>query len=151
MCNPLGRPVSRGVIRRVVATSVSRSVDVRQAAGRKNNFGISNATWWKTCCTDPTKWDKGRKKKYMERKRYVYYLIISLLPPTAGHRPLLSNFSPFRPIRGYSHPAPASHSTWPEGVLLYIYWDVVSTLELVYPSSCRFYSWYGQPTATSAC
>jgi hypothetical protein len=35
-------------------TPVSRRVDVRQAAGRKNNCRIFITTWWKTCCTDPT-------------------------------------------------------------------------------------------------
>jgi hypothetical protein len=31
------------------------------------------------------------------------------------------------------------HSTWPEGVLHYVYLDTVSTPELIYPSGCRFY------------
>jgi hypothetical protein len=33
---------------------VSRRVDVRQAAGRKNNCRIFITTWWRTCCTDST-------------------------------------------------------------------------------------------------
>jgi hypothetical protein len=35
-------------------TPVSRRVDVRQAAGRKNNCRIFITTRWKTCRTDPT-------------------------------------------------------------------------------------------------
>jgi peptide methionine sulfoxide reductase MsrB len=49
----------------------------------------------------------------------------------------------------------ATRIQFPPAVLrkssLHVYRDVVSTPELVYPSSCRFYGWYGQPTATSAC
>jgi hypothetical protein len=35
-------------------TPVLRRIDVRQAAGRKNNCRIFITTWLKTCCTDPT-------------------------------------------------------------------------------------------------
>jgi hypothetical protein len=36
-------------------TPVSRRVEVRQVAGRKNSCRIFITTWWKTCCTcDPT-------------------------------------------------------------------------------------------------
>jgi hypothetical protein len=41
---------------------VPRRVDVRRVADRKNNFRIFITTWWKTCCTNPTQWDKDRKK-----------------------------------------------------------------------------------------
>jgi hypothetical protein len=36
-------------------------------------------------------------------------------------------------------PSCANQSTWLEGVLHYVYRDVVSTPELVYTSGCRFY------------
>jgi hypothetical protein len=54
---------SRLHLQSLAPTQVSRRVDVRQAAGRKNNGRIFITTWWKTCCTDPTLWDKGRRKK----------------------------------------------------------------------------------------
>jgi hypothetical protein len=44
---------SRLQLQALAPTPVSRRVDVRQAAGRKNNCRIF-ITWWKTCCTDPT-------------------------------------------------------------------------------------------------
>jgi hypothetical protein len=44
----------------------------------------------------------------------------------------LSNISPSRSIL---------ISTWPEGVLHYVYRVAVSTPELVYPSVSRFYGW----------
>jgi hypothetical protein len=79
---------------------------------------------------------------------------------SAHYSPLLDighcNLSPSRSILGYSHPAPASYSAqivtpsaW--GRQTFVYRDAVSTQELVYLSGCRFYGWYGQPTATSAC
>jgi hypothetical protein len=55
-------------------TPVSRRVDVRQAAGRKNYCRIF-ITSWKTGCIDPTSWDKGRKKK---TATYVYLTDVSI-------------------------------------------------------------------------
>jgi hypothetical protein len=75
--------------------------------------------------------------------------------PTVGHRPLqcLAISLDLRLLASSScQPSCANrHSTWPEGVLHYVYLDAVSTPELVYPIGYRFYGWYGQPTATSAC
>jgi hypothetical protein len=56
------KPLVPVAIAVVSPTPVSRRVDVRQAAGSKNNFRIFITTWWKAC-TDPTLWDKCRKKK----------------------------------------------------------------------------------------
>jgi hypothetical protein len=54
---------SRQHLLTLAATPVSRRADVRKAAGRKNNCRIFITIWWKTCCTDPTLCEKGRKKK----------------------------------------------------------------------------------------
>jgi hypothetical protein len=45
---------SRLHLQSLAPTPVSRRVDVRQAAGLKNNFRIFITIWWKSCCTDPT-------------------------------------------------------------------------------------------------
>jgi hypothetical protein len=66
---------------------------------------------------------------------------------SAHYSPLLdislSNFSPSRSILGYSYPAPASRPAQivtPPGLRAsYIDRDAISTLDLVYPSDCRFY------------
>jgi hypothetical protein len=42
---------SRLQLQSFIPTPVSRRVDVRQAAGHKNNCWIFITTWWKTCCT----------------------------------------------------------------------------------------------------
>jgi hypothetical protein len=50
----------------------------------------------------------------------------------------LSNFS--ATTSSSRQPACANrHSTWPGGVLHYVYRDAISTPEHVYPSGCRFY------------
>jgi hypothetical protein len=68
----------------------------------------------------------------------------------AGHRPLefLAISLDLRLLASSScQPSCANrNSTWPEGVLHYVYLDAVSTPELVYPSDYGFYGWYGQPT-----
>jgi hypothetical protein len=47
----------------LASTPVSRRVGVRQAAGRKYKCrSDKDHNMMKTCCTDPTSWDKGRKK-----------------------------------------------------------------------------------------
>jgi hypothetical protein len=77
----------------------------------------------------------------------LYIIIISLLQSTAGHRPLqcLAISLDLRLFASSScQPSCANRrSTWPEDVLHYVYLDAVSTSELVYPSGCRFYGWYG--------
>jgi hypothetical protein len=68
---------------------------------------------------------------------------ISPLQSTAGHRPLrLLAISLDLRQRASSSCKPSwanHHSTWPEGVLHYLYRTPVSTPELVKPSDCRFY------------
>jgi hypothetical protein len=54
---------SRLHLQKLAPTPALIRVDVRQAAGHKNNCPISITTWWKTCCSDPAQWDKSRKKK----------------------------------------------------------------------------------------
>jgi hypothetical protein len=44
---------SRLHLQSFVATPVSRKVDVRQVASRKNNYRIFITTWWKTCLPTP--------------------------------------------------------------------------------------------------
>jgi hypothetical protein len=87
--------------------------------------------------------------------KHVSVLIISPPQSTAGHRllQLLALSFDLRLLASSSRqPSCANrHSTWPEGVLHYVNRDAVSTLELAYPNGSRFYGWYGQPTATSAC
>jgi hypothetical protein len=82
-------------------------------------------------------------------------IIISLPQSTAGYRPLqCPTISLYLRLLASSSCQPSCanrHSTKPEGVLNYVYLDTVSTPELVYPIGCRFYGWYGLPTATSAC
>jgi hypothetical protein len=48
-------------VKPLVTHSSFKMVDVQHAAGRKNKCRIFIITWWKTCCTDPTYMDKGRK------------------------------------------------------------------------------------------
>jgi hypothetical protein len=90
---------------------------------------------------------------YIKPNHITYFciyviIIISPLQSTAGHRPLqlLAIWFDLRLLASSSRqPSCANrHSTWPEGVLHYVYLDSVSTPELVYPSGCRFYGWYGQ-------
>jgi hypothetical protein len=63
----------------------------------------------------------------------VDFIIISLLQSTVGHRPLqLVAISLDLRLLASSSSQPSCairHSTWPEGVLHYVYQDVVSTLE----------------------
>jgi hypothetical protein len=54
---------SRLHLQSFVPALVSRRVDVRQAAGRKNQLPNIYHNMKKTSCNDPTWWDKGRKKK----------------------------------------------------------------------------------------
>jgi hypothetical protein len=69
-----------------------------------------------------------------------FLIIISLLHSTAGHRPLqflAISLDPRLRIYASSSCQPFCanrHSTWPEGVLHYVYRDAVSTPELVYPT-----------------
>jgi hypothetical protein len=97
-------------------------------------------------------------RRQSENGMFVYgyfIIIISLSQSTAEHRPLqyLAISLDLRLLASSScQPFCANrHSTWPKGVLHYVYLDAVSTPELVYPSGYRFYGWYDQPTATSAC
>jgi hypothetical protein len=46
-----------------IATPVSRRVDVRQAAGRKNNCRIFITTWWKRVVPTPLGGIRVRKRK----------------------------------------------------------------------------------------
>jgi hypothetical protein len=73
----------------------------------------------------------------------IIIIIISLSQSTAGHRPLqlLAISLDLRLLASSSHQPSCvnRHSTWPEGVLRYVYLDAVSTPELVYPSGYRFY------------
>jgi hypothetical protein len=73
----------------------------------------------------------------------IIIIIISLSQSTAGHRPLqlLAISLDLRLLASsFYQPSCANrHSTWPEGVLRYVYLDAVSTPELVYPSGYRFY------------
>jgi hypothetical protein len=76
-------------------------------------------------------------------KPLVIIIIISLLQSTAGHRPLQS-FAISLGLRllasSFCQPSCANrHSTWPEGVLHYVYLDGLSTPELVYSSGYRFW------------
>jgi hypothetical protein len=88
---------------------------------------------------------------------YQLIIIIIIIPSqsTAGHRPLqvLAISLDPRPLASSScQPSCASrYSTWPQGVLNYVYLDAASTPELIYPSGYRFYGCYDQPNATSAC
>jgi hypothetical protein len=51
-----------------VVSTRSRFKDVwGQAGGRKTNCRIFITTWWKTCCTDPTSWNKGRQEEVNKR------------------------------------------------------------------------------------
>jgi hypothetical protein len=76
----------------------------------------------------------------------VIIIIISSPQSTAGHRPLqfLAISLDLRLLASSScKPSCANRlSTWPEGVLHFVYLDAVSTPELVYPSGYRFYGWY---------
>jgi hypothetical protein len=82
--------------------------------------------------------------------------VCSLLPPSsinlnassssAHYNPLLdigfSNVSLDLRLLAFSYCQPSyanCHSTWPEGVLRYVYRDAVSTPELIYPGGCRFF------------
>jgi hypothetical protein len=89
----------------------------------------------------------GRKREVL-----LFIIIISPLQSTDGHRLLqLLNISlDLRLLASTScQPSCANrHSTWPESVVHYVYWDAFSTPELIYPNGCRFYGWYGQPTGT---
>jgi hypothetical protein len=70
--------------------------------------------------------------------------IFIIRPPqsTAGHRPLqflAISLDPRLLASSSCQPSCANrYSTWPEGVLHYVYRDAVSTLELVYPSGCGY-------------
>jgi hypothetical protein len=73
----------------------------------------------------------------------IIIIIISLLQSTVGHKPLqcLAISLDLRLLASsFCQPSYASlYSTWPEGVLHYVYLDAVSTPELVYPRGYRFY------------
>jgi hypothetical protein len=73
---------SRLHLQSFVPTPVSRSVDVKQAVGRKT-IAESLSQHDKTCCTDLTLWDKGRKKKKIEQQVYSVtccwlYLVLAI-------------------------------------------------------------------------
>jgi hypothetical protein len=97
------------------------------------------------------------EKILMDEVAIVLFIVTIIISPpqsSAGHSPLLL-FAISLDLQllasSSCHPYCANrHSTRPEGVLHYVYRDAVSIPELVYPSGCRFYGWYGQPTATSA-
>jgi hypothetical protein len=78
------------------------------------------------------------------RTKEFIIIIISPVQSTAGHSPLqflAISLDPRLLASSTGQPSCANrHSTWPEGVLYYVYRAAVSTLELVYPSGCRFYS-----------
>jgi hypothetical protein len=63
-------------LRRYVKQLISATEAWWQAV-RKNNCQIFIATWCKTCCTDPTKWDMGTKMKIYKNSTSLLILFIT--------------------------------------------------------------------------
>jgi hypothetical protein len=66
-----GRHVKLVPVVFAVVSTHPRRFDVRQAAGRKNNCRIFMTRWWKTCCTNSTKWNKSRKNIHSYHSRFI--------------------------------------------------------------------------------
>jgi hypothetical protein len=86
---------------------------------------------------------KGMLSRWSRLHMQSFIIIISLLQPTAGHRPpqCLAISLDLRLLASSScQPSCANRdSTCPEGVLHYVYLDAASISELVYPNGYRFY------------
>jgi hypothetical protein len=137
-----------------------RRVDVRLAAGRIIIAESLSQHYLQHVAPTPLSGIRvGKRRKVANKIGQVLLVHSSSSSSSAYDSPLLTKAPP---ISHHLIRSPATriqrlraglrkrHTTWPEGVVHYVYRDAVFTPELVYHKGSRFYGWYGQPTATSA-